>query len=308
MTSRNLNAEREEIVRIIGGHVDLPLSSRLAIARSLQDNGFRLHAESSPELVYVREGVCLLCGDGVLKSGEHIDPERHVSEVERIVSGMSAQTVSIDDRDALACSIFLADLSDKLTIDECAPIADEVMRIFSRLGKAQAAADEQPDLIGAASAAFKARGGAPDWEEDAVARDLIIRWHLRGFEDGEKFARRPSQTEPTDDEREALRKALGSVLSEDTLDCTRVWEAWHYGTMTEDDFVPVMERSDEIIAAILAAGFRRPAQTEPTDAQVQAAIQGRYAALSRRSVNVTETHLMRAALKAAFTTGQEEQS
>ena len=51
----------------------------------------------------------------------------------------------------------------------------------------------------------------------------------------------------------------------------------------------------------------RPAHTEPTGAQVQAAIQGRYAAF-RQNVNATETHLMRAALKAAFTAGQEEQS
>ena len=36
--------EREEIARIIDGHVIMPVSSRLAIARSLQGNGFR-HAE-----------------------------------------------------------------------------------------------------------------------------------------------------------------------------------------------------------------------------------------------------------------------
>lgn len=33
--------EREEIARIIDGHIDVPVSSRLAIARSLQGNGFR---------------------------------------------------------------------------------------------------------------------------------------------------------------------------------------------------------------------------------------------------------------------------
>ncbi len=55
--------------------------------------------------------------------------------------------------------------------------------------------DERGDLIGAASAAFNARGGAPEWEDDEIARDLIIRWHLRGFEDGEKFGRRPEVPE-----------------------------------------------------------------------------------------------------------------
>lgn len=36
---------------------------------------------------YVRSGVCLLCGDGVLSSGEHLDIERHRAAVERIVAG-----------------------------------------------------------------------------------------------------------------------------------------------------------------------------------------------------------------------------
>lgn len=39
------------------------------------------------------------------------------------------------DRDAIACSIFMADLSDKLTVDECGPIADEVVSIFAGLQK-----------------------------------------------------------------------------------------------------------------------------------------------------------------------------
>lgn len=42
---------------------------------------------ATPVAEYVRDGVCLLCGDGVLNSGEHIDPDRHTAEVERITKG-----------------------------------------------------------------------------------------------------------------------------------------------------------------------------------------------------------------------------
>jgi len=35
---------------------------------------------------YVRNGVCLVCGGGVLNSGEHIDPERHTAEVEHLAA------------------------------------------------------------------------------------------------------------------------------------------------------------------------------------------------------------------------------
>ncbi|AWN07700.1 hypothetical protein HOT31_gp029 [Microbacterium phage Hendrix] len=44
-------------------------------------------AAAVPSEEYVREGVCLLCGDGVLKNGEHIDPERHAAQVRLITTG-----------------------------------------------------------------------------------------------------------------------------------------------------------------------------------------------------------------------------
>lgn len=48
--------------------------------------------------------------------------------------------------------------------------------------------------------------------------------------------------------------------------CTRVWEAWSVGTMSEDDFVPAaeIEMADEIAAALIAAGIgtAKPAQPE----------------------------------------------
>lgn len=33
---------------------------------------------------FVRDGVCLSCGDGVLSTGEHIDPDRHAAEEARV--------------------------------------------------------------------------------------------------------------------------------------------------------------------------------------------------------------------------------
>lgn len=36
-----------------------------------------LEASSPTGCVNVRNGVCLVCGDGVLNSGKHIEPERH---------------------------------------------------------------------------------------------------------------------------------------------------------------------------------------------------------------------------------------
>lgn len=51
--------------------------------------------------------------------------------------------------------------------------------------------------------------------------------------------------------------ALSNVLDgQEAMHCTRVWTAWGYGTMTEDDFVCVTEDAEaleEITHAALAA-------------------------------------------------------
>lgn len=52
--------------------------------------------------------------------------------------------------------------------------------------------------------------------------------------------------------REAIHNALSSELG-DTYDCGRVWDAWHVGTMGEDDFTPVNDRVGEITETVLAA-------------------------------------------------------
>jgi len=42
-----------------------------------------------------------------------------------------------------------------------------------------------------------------------------------------------------------LKDAIREQLS-DALYCTRVWEAWGYGTMTEDDFVCLADIDDYV--------------------------------------------------------------
>jgi hypothetical protein len=48
-----------------------------------------------------------------------------------------------------------------------------------------------------------------------------------------------------------LRDEVASAL-EDTYACTRVWEAWQYNTMTQNDFIPASE-DDNVIQNVLNA-------------------------------------------------------
>ena len=49
-----------------------------------------------------------------------------------------------------------------------------------------------------------------------------------------------------DQHREAVHQAVAEALGSGAYDCTRVWEAWSYGTMGSDDFVPVAEDGDRV--------------------------------------------------------------
>lgn len=51
--------------------------------------------------------------------------------------------------------------------------------------------------------------------------------------------------------RETLIDRLYDELG-DCYDCTRVWSAWSYGTMGEDDFTPARERVADIVDGLLA--------------------------------------------------------
>lgn len=51
-----------------------------------------------------------------------------------------------------------------------------------------------------------------------------------------------------------LRDVIAQAIGSDAYDCTRVWQAWGVGTMSEDDFVPIVDQEDrlsEIVDACL---------------------------------------------------------
>ena len=56
----------------------------------------------------------------------------------------------------------------------------------------------------------------------------------------------------TDHGQAAIEAVKAELDSQEAMHCTRVWEAWRYETMTEEDFVNVSE-DDECVQAIIAA-------------------------------------------------------
>lgn len=59
----------------------------------------------------------------------------------------------------------------------------------------------------------------------------------------------------TQNERELARDRLADAIGGDAFDCTRTWSAWGVGTMSEDDFVPIINddnRLDEILDNVCA--------------------------------------------------------
>lgn len=95
---------------------------------------------------------------------------------------------------------------------------------------------------------------------------------------------------------EAVTNAIEKVLDgQGALHCTRVWEAWGYGTMSEDDFSPVADDAEavhEIASAVLEALEPRPI----TDEMVERAISAHRFTNAFGPEEVTR---MRAALEAA---------
>ena len=60
------------------------------------------------------------------------------------------------------------------------------------------------------------------------------------------FAEQPAPVAVVMPEREALRDIIAEAIGGDTYDCTRVWSAWGVGTMSDDDFVPVVEQGERL--------------------------------------------------------------
>ncbi len=78
------------------------------------------------------------------------------------------------------------------------------------------------------------------WAMDLEAENVTLRARL--------------SASPTVD-RVALRDAIADALGSSAYDCTRVWSAWGYGTMDQDDFRPLVDDEDrlmEIVDAVVA--------------------------------------------------------
>lgn len=69
----------------------------------------------------------------------------------------------------------------------------------------------------------------------------------------------------TQNERELARDRLADAIGGDAFDCTRTWSAWGVGTMSEDDFVPIINddnRLNEILDHVCAPLLSRIAELE----------------------------------------------
>jgi len=83
---------------------------------------------------------------------------------------------------------------------------------------------------------------------------------LEGMWWGWQASRQALEGEPVDVERiaDTVRDYLGDIFA-----CTRVWEAWQVGTMTQNDFTPAdeTELADEIATAV-AEIYTHPASAD----------------------------------------------
>ena len=87
--------------------------------------------------------------------------------------------------------------------------------------------------------------------EDASGASINAgEWKDRGNGLWELRIEAPKPRSLTPDERGArmvkILDALAAGVDSDTTVCTRVWEAWSYGTMGPDDFTPLAEDPDSL--------------------------------------------------------------
>lgn len=80
----------------------------------------------------------------------------------------------------------------------------------------------------------------------------------------------PNNQRAADLLREAIHDAIAATLG-DAYDCTRVWSAWSYGTMGQDDFSLITDDSDrmaELTDAVLSVIASQPAAAQEAVAHV----------------------------------------
>ena len=94
--------------------------------------------------------------------------------------------------------------------------------------------------------------GGPHDEEDRVLVELQAELPPVGTK---LYAEQGAPVAVVMPERSRLRDLIAEAIGGDTYDCTRVWSAWGVGTMSDDDFVPVVEQDErlyEIADSVLA--------------------------------------------------------
>ena len=95
----------------------------------------------------------------------------------------------------------------------------------------------------------------PTWPEDVAEKfPALTVGALRAFN---------NNSEADEQDKECVMDALAESLGE-AYDCTRVWSAWSYGTMTQDDFSLVgedAERLGELADAAISAMAKRRAES-----------------------------------------------
>jgi hypothetical protein len=118
--------------------------------------------------------------------------------------------------------------------------------------------------------------GPRDWQEDADHENGGYQCecvHCKATFYGHKrrvvckqCAERPTEAEKPPEIREEIRKVLL-----DTYACTRVWEAWQVGTMTDDDFHPAWEDDDILDGIEVAVKAQVESETAAPRAEVEEA-------------------------------------
>ncbi len=107
------------------------------------------------------------------------------------------------------------------------------------------------DRIGRAGMWHASQGSAHG--DSLVGGDVaeLIRKLARMVIDADRRAFLAEQRAIPADLEELIAEHLGGELG-DSYDCTRVWEAWSVGTMSEEDFEPVRERLGDLAAGLAA--------------------------------------------------------
>lgn len=61
-------------------------------------------------------------------------------------------------------------------------------------------------------------------------------------------------------DRDNLRDIIAQAIGGGAYDCTRVWSAWGVGTMSDDDFIPIVDQEERLyeIADACLEEFLRP--------------------------------------------------